>query len=78
MLHNSIIEKINTLNNGDKVSVKLVWHHPIFNKLNETTGTVHKGITNCGKDYFYIRPDGDNHPGASISKGDIISITNLS
>lgn len=67
-------QQINTLNNNQVVTVLINFYHPINDYTNGITGTVKKGITNCGKSYFYITPQGDNHPGASITKGDIKNI----
>lgn len=64
---------IDTLTNQQTVTVR----HFYYPQIKETTGTVHKGMTSCGKDYFYISPLGDSHPGASITKTEIIEILNF-
>lgn len=66
---------INSLQNNQVITVMVNFYHPL-NGINSPaiTATVHKGITTCGKAYFYAQPIGDSHPGASITKYDIDKI----
>lgn len=64
------------MNHGDIVTVKVNFCHPTH-KREPIKGTVHKGRTNFGKDFFYIQPLGDNHPGASITAGDITEVVSI-
>lgn len=65
------LEKITTsimsLKDGQSITVKTNYNY--LHPFAVITGTLKKA-----RDWFYIQPAGDSHPGASISKGDISEI----
>lgn len=64
--------QLNALENGDTCLVTVNFYCPAFGRDNTGIAILHKGFN-----YWYLQPSGDAHPGASITKQDIISIRKL-